>query len=115
MSGNSRVCRSTEGSMFLACACAAALSSTADKAERPISKAGMADADIESGMRGPPLFHPACIAGMKVHTQVNCLNGNYSPSLGSWLSSLHFCQPALVKPDKVDRVKHQWREAAVDD
>jgi hypothetical protein len=54
MSGDSRDCSSTEGSIFLAAAKAAALSSTPDSALRPISKTGSDACDIESDMELDP-------------------------------------------------------------
>src|SRR4051794_10302358 len=50
MSGASRELSSTEGSIFLAAAKAAALSRTAESALRPISKAGRVACDIENDM-----------------------------------------------------------------
>src|SRR5215203_7429827 len=50
MSGARRELSSTEGSIFLAAAKAAALSSTAESALRPISRAGRVACDIEKGM-----------------------------------------------------------------
>src|SRR5258708_18390590 len=89
ISGDNRDCSNTEGSIFFAAAYAAALSRTADNAERPISNVGMDDVDIANDMRNSPQFMLS--------------------SLGRRLRGLHFRQLALIEPDEIDRVQQKRR------
>src|SRR5258708_31975527 len=95
ISGDNRDCSNTEGSIFFAAAYAAALSRTADNAERPISNVGMDDVDIANDMRNSPQFMLS--------------------SLGRRLRGLHFRQLALIEPDEIDRVQQKRRESPLDD